>query len=140
MPLSPEAKAKKAAYMVVWHQNNKERRRTAVRANHRRWVSANPKKQAALNRRSFARRLARGKQILNTGNHHTGMAELKALMGDPRPEGLTLSLINYDSPDVYLGYDYRRGKRVPYRLSTNPDDYAWETQAENLARRRPYDA
>ena len=90
----------------------------------------------AMRRKSYARKLARFEQILHTPSHHMGMAELKASLGDPRPKGLTLSLVNYDSQDAYWGHGYSGGKRVPYRLSTNPDDYAWESQAENIARKK----
>jgi hypothetical protein len=83
---------------------------------------------------AYASQLARGGQISNAHDHHRGMAELKAKLGDPRPAGMTLSLVNFDSPDTYDGYAYRSGERKPYRLSTNPDDYVWETHAENDAR------
>ena len=75
----------------------------------------------------------RGEPILNATNHHLGMALLKA----PRPDGMELSLVNYDSPDAYWG---RRGHKghTPYRLSLNPDDYAWETRAANHARQERY--
>ncbi|MEX1264952.1 MAG: hypothetical protein WEE66_13645 [Actinomycetota bacterium] len=59
------------------------------------------------------------------------MAALKARLGDPRPPGMTLSLIRPDSPNAYDGWD----QRVTYRLSTDPADYVWETQAENNARK-----
>ncbi len=85
--------------------------------------------------RMYANQIKRGDQIKNAPCHHIGMAELKSQMGDPRPEGMTLSRINDDGPSVYLGYDYRRGRRINYRLSTNPKDYVWESTAENLARK-----
>lgn len=79
------------------------------------------------------KQLQRGEQIRSASNHHQGMTGLKALLGDPRPEGLTLSLVGWDSPDAYWGWDH--GRDCAYRLSTNPADYAWETQAENNARK-----
>ncbi len=85
--------------------------------------------------RTYANRLNRGEQTGGMSNHHKGMAELKSQMGDPRPPGLELSLVNYWGPDSYWGYSHRNGERVPYRLSTNPGDYVWETPAENAARR-----
>lgn len=83
----------------------------------------------------YARQLARGEQIGAHTHHHAGMAMLKAQMGDPRPPGLTLSLANFDSPSAYWGWS--SNTKAPYRLSTDPADYIWETQAENLARRSP---
>jgi hypothetical protein len=74
-------------------------------------------------------------KIADRSNHHKGMSERKRQLGDPRPEGLELSLVNDDSPDVYEGHDHKRGKRVPYRLSTNPADYRWETPSENAERK-----
>ncbi len=89
---------------------------------------------SARGRQNVANQLRRGDRIMNYGDHHQGMAELKAQMGDPRPPGLELSLINYDGPSSYWGYAYKHRNRVPYRLSTNPRDYVWETGAENSAR------
>jgi hypothetical protein len=60
------------------------------------------------------------------------MAALKARLGDPRPEGMTLSLVNSDSPHVYDGC---QGERQDYRLSTNPADYQWETLLMNNRRK-----
>lgn len=81
----------------------------------------------------YANRLAQGVRIQNLPDHHTGMAILKARRGDPRPEGMTLSLVNPWGPSTYWGYCNQK----PHRLSTDPDDYIWETQAENNRRRVP---
>lgn len=78
-----------------------------------------------------ADQLARGQRLMDQPSHHKGMAALKARLGDPRPPGMTLSLIRPDSPNAYDGWD----QRVTYRLSTDPADYVWETQAENNARK-----
>lgn len=83
---------------------------------------------------AYAKQLQRGEQIKDPSHHHKGMAKLKEMLGDSRPEGLELSLINWDSPDAYWGWD--TNKRRGCRLSTNPIDYAWETRAENMARLR----
>ena len=85
--------------------------------------------------RAYARQLERKEQIQNMSNHHKGMARLKEWMGDPRPEGMTLSLVNHDGPEAYDGYTHKKGKRVPYRLSTSVSDYIWESQPDNNLRR-----
>jgi hypothetical protein len=77
-----------------------------------------------------AGKLLRGEQVRDKAGHHKAMAYLKG----PRPEGMELSLVNYDSPDAYWGRHTVGGQRIDYRLSTSPDDYAWETRADNLAR------
>ena len=124
---------------VVQRRESDARYRKANPEKHRenfaRWRKANPEKAHEASVRCYAAQLARGEQIAGCPNHHTGMAELKAQLGDPRPEGLQLSLVNWDGPDSYWGYTRKKGERVPYRLSTNPNDYAWETQAENEARK-----
>lgn len=84
---------------------------------------------------TLARQLARGEQIMNYNRHHQGMARLKADQGDPRPPGMTLSLVDFDGPAAYWGFSYQDGKRVPYRLSTDPAAYVWESMAANNARR-----
>lgn len=61
-----------------------------------------------------------------------GMALWKAEEGDPRPEGMTLSLINPISPSCYWGYHKVRSR--PSRLSLCPDDYIWESRSDNGAR------
>lgn len=81
--------------------------------------------------RAAARNLMRGKQIRDLGDHHAGMAKLKEWMGDPRPEGMTLSLVG-DGPACYDGTSKGRA----YRLSADPRDYVWESFRENVARRR----
>lgn len=97
-------------------------------------------RQEEAERRALKRRrgnalqqLMRGERVYDKSSHHKAMAKLKALMGDPRPEGMELSLVNPDSPYAYWG---RNGKSW-YRLSTDPADYVWETAAENKARGRP---
>lgn len=82
-----------------------------------------------------AAQLQRGDKVQSRSAHHAGMAELKRQMGDPRPEGLMLSLTNWDSPSAYDGYTIIRGERKPYRLSADPADYAWETRSENEMRK-----
>ncbi len=77
-----------------------------------------------------AKRLQRGEQIKHYPAHHLAMAYLKG----PRPEGATLSLINPDSPSCYVGIGTRNEL---YVLSTNPNDYVWETLSANIKRGRP---
>lgn len=93
---------------------------------------------------ALANQIRREDKIQCRANHHTGMRELLRQLGRPRPEGhtasgkrplYTLSLVNPDSEFAYDGYDYRENKHFSYRLSTNPDDYAWETFAENSSRK-----
>jgi hypothetical protein len=50
---------------------------------------------------------------------------------------MTLSLVNPDSESSYWGYYHRYGVRVRYRLSTNPDDYVWESDGDNKRRGHP---
>ena len=78
--------------------------------------------------RSYVKQLERGEPITDLSSHHRAMRAIKG----PRPEGMQLSLVNWDSPDAYWGRGYY-GK--PYRLSTNPKGYAWETRAKNTERR-----
>jgi len=64
------------------------------------------------------------------------MAELKAQLGDPRPPGMELSLVRIRAGSAYVGWYCRRdSSRAPYLLSTDPSDYAWETRAQNEARK-----
>lgn len=86
---------------------------------------------------SPALRLRRGEQIKYRQDHHRGMALFKEWLGDPRPKGMTLSLINPESPFVYLGKKHNGIEWRPYLLSTNPDDYAWESIQENQRRGNP---
>lgn len=86
------------------------------------------RRQAAL--LGYVRKLSAGIQLAHWGNHHLAMAVIKG----PRPSGMTLSLINRDSPDCYDGYVIQRGVRKAYRLSTNPNDYAWESRSDNNRR------
>jgi hypothetical protein len=85
----------------------------------------------------YADQLERGELIHSASSHHLGMAAWKAQQGDPRPEGMTLSLATLDGPGLYLGYINRNGEKVPYLLSRDPDDYIWETLADNVARGKP---
>ena len=89
---------------------------------------------------SQAMQILRGDILLNAGNHHRGMARLKALFGDPRPPGMQLSLTVVDGPGVYWGYDTPTSRPLglgarPVLLSRNVDDYAWETHSQNTTRR-----
>ena len=85
---------------------------------------------------AFAQQLQRGEVLMWASNHHRGMAAWKEELGDPRPDGLTLSRVCLtDCPDGYAGWQYSRGKRAPYRLCMNPDHYTWETLRDNLRRR-----
>jgi hypothetical protein len=88
-----------------------------------------------------AAQIARGERLTNYRNHHTGMRELLHQIGRPRPGGLTssgkmplyqLSLIREDSPGCY------RASNGCW-LSTDPDDYEWETASQNQMRRTPED-
>jgi len=83
---------------------------------------------------SKMRRLAKGLPIMKRSHHHQAMALLKAELGDPRPNGMTLSLVGWDSPAAYWGFTTTKGERRPYRLSTDPDDYIWESLSDNIAR------
>lgn len=110
----------------------KARNREHVREYGRRWREENRDLQRELTLQSRVKKLQRGEPIMNKAHHHAAMA---VLMG-PRPEGAQLSLVNYDSPNAYWGHHIRRaGERIRYRLSTNPDDYAWETPEQNYSRR-----
>jgi hypothetical protein len=94
---------------------------------------ATPEGRAAVresHRGSLARKLARGERISSGDAHHTGMAELKARLGDPRPEGMDLSLVRVRAETAYWGSSHGR----PWLLSTDPRDYAYETRAQNMAR------
>jgi hypothetical protein len=86
---------------------------------------------------TLARRLERGDRVLDLRDHHQGMTKLKEWLGDPRPAGLELSLVDPWGPNAYLGYAHPNGQRVEYVLSTDPADYVWETHAENKARGHP---
>jgi len=76
----------------------------------------------------------RGEQIFDHASHHTGMAKLKEWMGDPRPEGMQLSLVNLQGSAMYRGWVYCNGQRLPYLLSLDPRDYRWETPQRNALR------
>ena len=78
---------------------------------------------------SLTKQLLRGEHIGNRSDHHKAMSAIKG----PRPDGLELSLVNYHGPSAYWGYS--KEERTRYRLSTDPDDYAWETRKQNRARR-----
>jgi len=91
----------------------------------------NPERTA----RSCARQLMQGERIVSVASHHRGMAKLKEWMGDPRPEGMTLSLVDPDSPSAYVGRNASTER--PYILSTNPADYVWESIADNIRRGKP---
>lgn len=93
------------------------------------------RQQDGRNAQYLSERLAKGDQIQNYGQHHYGMAKLKEKRGEPRPKGMTLSLINPEGPDSYWGYFNRNGEKQSYRLSSNPDDYVWEADGENKRRR-----
>jgi hypothetical protein len=114
------------------HKRTSSEYRDRANARNRIWSADNRKLKREIGARSRARQLMRGERIANQGQHHEGMAKLKEWMGDPRPEGMQLSLYRFDSPSVYEGV----WKGQPYLLSMNPLDYRWETQADNLARDR----
>jgi hypothetical protein len=86
----------------------------------------------------YARQLISGVRIMNRSHHHAGMRWLKAELGNPRPVGrtsggapiYTLSLVHQNSPSVYEAPD-------GYLLSTDPDDYIWETISANHMRKDP---
>jgi hypothetical protein len=77
-----------------------------------------------------AKLLAQGKELKWYTDHHRAMAVLK----EPRPEGMTLSLVNPESPSAYWGLIR---KDQPYRLSTDPNDYVWESAGDNIRRGYP---
>ena len=73
-------------------------------------------------------------------NHHRRMAEILVRLGRPRPsKDHQLSLINPASPSSYWGRRLSTEKGVKrrswVRLSSNPEDYAWETASENNNRK-----
>ena len=75
--------------------------------------------------------------VLNVVNHHVGMVRLKALLGDPKPSpGYELSLQVVDGPMVHWAYA-TAGNGGLQLVSRDPDDYAWETHQENMARQKP---
>lgn len=78
----------------------------------------------------YADQLERGEQIPNYGALHLGMAALKARLGDPRPDGHELALINHDGPDTYVASS---GNGAGSRVSTNPSDYGWMRPADHAA-------
>jgi hypothetical protein len=81
--------------------------------------------------RRGSRQLLRGDQIKAVSNHHVGVA---AILGQ-RPAGMDVSrTCPDDCPERWVGYSYRSGKRIPYRLCT-PAHYIYETRAENLSRK-----
>lgn len=85
-----------------------------------------------------ARKLKRGGRIMPNTVHHAAMAVLVAELLGPRPDGHVLSLVNPRSKRAYLGWKRTRsGERRPYVLSTDPNDYRWETREENDARGNP---
>jgi hypothetical protein len=87
---------------------------------------------------AWGRKLRMGTQIMDAHHHHRGMRWLKAHLGDPRPaSNLQLSLVNPDSPRAYWGFTWVNEEQRPYRLSTDPDDYVWETSQENHDRGHP---
>lgn len=96
------------------------------------------------NRQQFASLLKEGTRVPNHGNHHNGMAHLKASLGDPRPEVCpcgngrrpTLSLVRTTGPSLYWGYSSNKNMK-PYLLSLDPDDYVWECASCNIARGHP---
>lgn len=128
-----------------YYERNLERRREYGREYNRRLRAERPeldreyraRYRAEGDARTRARQLLRGERIMNQVSHHRGMAKLKEWMGDPRPEGLTLSLINPDSPNAYWGRVAGTKGGQPYRLSTSPSDYVWETQGDNNRRKAP---
>src|SRR5437773_2026271 len=73
--------------------------------------------------RRLADKLERGEQLPWLSDHHAGMAELKARLGEPRPRGMELSLVDYWGPDSYWGKNSNTGRR--YRMSTSPTAYVW---------------
>jgi hypothetical protein len=101
----------------------------------RRWKKRHPERVEQYRLRSYARQLERGEQIQSWAHHHKGMALLKAQLGDPRPSGMTLSLLHFDSLGCYWGYEQRKGERRPYRLSIDPADYVWESRGDNNRRK-----
>lgn len=66
---------------------------------------------------------------------HRKIVACKVRDGDPRPPGMTLSLIDAQSADTYWSnWCILWNKPYRRRLSTNPRDYAWESNRDNLMR------
>lgn len=63
--------------------------------------------------------------------HHRKMKAVLLSQGRMQPPGTVLSLVNYDSPDCFIGYKLERGQKKPYRLSSNPSDYDWQEKLPN---------
>lgn len=77
--------------------------------------------------------------ISNPESLHKRIVRIKESQGDFRPKGLTLSLVNAVSEDTYWsGWCLLWNKPYRRRLSMNPEDYDWESNADNL-RRNPSD-
>jgi hypothetical protein len=121
-------------------ENERERQREDSRPEIRERKRKNNRERRRDGRyaKMLAAQLARGKRIAIATAHHKGMAELKAQLGQPRPAGLELSLVDFwGSATAYWGYKHYRGARVPYPLDTDPENYCWETREQNLARGFP---
>lgn len=84
--------------------------------------------------RKYIPALKKGSPQKNPNVHHRAMSSIKAELGDPRPEGMTLSLINPVSKDCYWGRKLVGGAEKKCRLSTNPGDYIWEDLSSNVSR------
>lgn len=81
---------------------------------------------------SDSRLLLRGEAVMCQSDHHRAV---RYLLDGKSGDSLTVSrTCPPECPDSYIGYDYRRGEKVDYPLCLNPDHYALETLAENLAR------
>lgn len=74
-------------------------------------------------------------RIGNPDTLHKRIVRLKTEAGQPRPEGLTLSLVNAVGPNTYWS-NWCVLWNMPYRrrLSMDPDDYEWEDHIVNLQR------
>lgn len=89
--------------------------------------------RAQSNREATAlRSLKAGSQLKSRVSHHKAMRAWKEEISGPAPAGAVLSLLNPVSPNTYWGN--LGGRRGPCRLSTDPEDYIWESGIENSAR------
>lgn len=107
--------------VMTRQRNRNKRQKDRNKAN---WKRNNPNWRKTTNANS----IRRGVRIKNAHDHHRGMSQLKEDLGDPRPNGMSLSLINPCSESCY----WSNGTR----LSLDPSDYIWEPVKVNVDRAR----
>lgn len=82
----------------------------------------------------MARKLTRREKISSYRDHHKGMTILKAWLGEPRPDNMTLSLTCLGCPDHYQVKEGHIGRPL-VTVSLNPGCYEWESRTDNQRRR-----